>query len=68
MAMAFIKSLPAGALLSWLMSIFIGSAGSTGGLLNVRWVTMGEVSFYWSWPTFLIGAGITFAIIWMMDW
>lgn len=62
----FAKALPFGILLAFVLSLFIGSGGATGGMLAVKLYTIETYSFYWSWVLFLIGTALAFAIIWMM--
>lgn len=64
---ALIKALLPGALLSWLVSTFIGSKGSTGGLLNIQHVTISDTQIYGSWTLFIIGTALAWAIFKMMD-
>jgi hypothetical protein len=64
---AFLKSIVIGAVLAFVVSLFIGSGGSTGGMLNVRHVTVADFSFYWSWALFLIGTALAFGLFLMMD-
>ena len=64
---AFLKAVALGIFLALLVSLFIGSGGSHGGLLNVRAVTYEGYQFYWSWALFLIGTGLSFGIFLMMD-
>jgi hypothetical protein len=64
---AFLKAVVLGIALALLVSLFIGSGGSSGGLLNVREISVETFSFYWSWPLFLIGTAISFGIFLMMD-
>lgn len=64
---AFLKAVALGAFLAVIVSLFIGSGGSSGGLLNVRLVTIEGYHFYWSWALFLIGTGLSFGIFLMME-
>ena len=64
---AFLKAVALGIFLSLIISLFIGSGGSSGDLLNVREVTVQGYDFYWSWPLFVIGTAISFGIFMMMD-
>lgn len=64
---AFLKAVALGIFLALIVSLFIGSGGSSGGLLNVRAVTFEGYQFYWSWALFVIGTGISFGIFVMMD-
>lgn len=69
---AFLKAIPFGIFLTILVCLFIGSAGSSGGFLSIRSfdVNISELSLsfklYWSWALFLIGTGISWAILAMM--
>ena len=65
--MAFLKAMALGLFLALLVSLFIGSGGSSGGMLNVREVVFEGYRFYWSWALFLIGTGLSFGLVLMMD-
>ena len=60
------KALPLGIILAFVVSLFMGSGGTSGGFLNIRFYTIEGISFYWSWMLFLLGTGLAFALIWMM--
>jgi hypothetical protein len=64
---AFLKSIVLGAVLAFIVSLFIGSAGATGGPLNVRSYTIEEVQIFWSWPLFVIGTALWFGILLLME-
>jgi hypothetical protein len=64
---AFLNSIVLGAVLAFIVSLFIGSAGGTGGPLNVRSYTIEEVRFFWSWALFVIGTALSFGILLLMD-
>ena len=64
---AFLKALVLGIFLALIVSLVIGSGGSSGGMLNVRLVAIEGFEFYWSWALFLIGTGLSFGIFLMMD-
>ena len=64
---AFLKAIVLGAVLAFVLSLFIGSGGSSGGLLNVRHVAIESYEFYWSWPLFVIGTGLSFGIFLLLD-
>lgn len=70
---AMFKAIPFGIFLTLLLSLFIGSGGSSGGILNVFAfdVTIVEIgidmTLYWSWTMFLAGTGLAFGILLMMD-
>jgi hypothetical protein len=55
-----------GALLTWIVSLFIGSGGSRGGFLVIHQITIVDVSFYWSWPLFFVSTALAFALFTMM--
>ena len=65
--MAFLKAMALGLFLALLVSLFIGSGGSSGGMLNVREVVFEGYRFYWSWALFLIGTGLSFGLFLMME-
>ena len=65
--MAFLKAVALGIFLALIVSLFIGSGGSSGGLLNVRQVTIAGYQFYWAWALFLIGTGLSFGLFLIMD-
>jgi hypothetical protein len=64
---AFLKAVALGMFLAFIVSLFIGSGGSSGGLLNVRAVVFEGYQFYWSWALFVIGTALSFGIFLMMD-
>jgi hypothetical protein len=70
---AMFKAIPFGIFLTLVVALFIGSGGSSGGMLAVFPfdVTVQEigldVTLYWSWTLFLAGTGLAFAILLMMD-
>jgi hypothetical protein len=64
---AFLKAVALGIFLAFIVSLFIGSGGSSGGLLNVRQVTIEGYQFYWSWALFVVGTGLSFGILLIMD-
>jgi hypothetical protein len=65
--MAFLKALVLGIFLAGLVSLFIGSGGSSGGMLNVFQVTVEDWSFFWSWPLLVIGTALAFGLCLIMD-
>jgi hypothetical protein len=64
---ALLKAVALGIFLALIVSLFIGSSGSSGDLLNVRLVMIEGYHFYWSWALFLIGTGLSFALFLMME-
>lgn len=61
------KAILLGIFLAFIVSLFIGSGGSTGGLLNVRYVNVADYHFYWSWALFVVGTMLAFGILVLMD-
>ena len=64
---AFLKAVPLGVVLAFVVALFIGSGGSSGGLLNVQLVTVQDFEFYWSWPLFLLGTALSFGLFLLME-
>lgn len=64
---AFLKAVPLGIVLAFVVALFIGSGGSSGGLLNVQLVTVQDFEFYWSWPLFLLGTALSFGLFLLME-
>ena len=58
-----IKALPCGALLAWLVALFMGNGGARGGMLSIETMQLAGESFYWSWPLFLVGTGLAWGIM-----
>jgi hypothetical protein len=65
--MAFIKALIPGFLLTWVVSLIIGSNGSHGGMLMIHHTYIQGYSLYWSWPLFVAGTGLAWALFAMME-
>lgn len=65
-----VKSIPFGIFLTILVCLFIGSGGSTGGVLNIRSFHVEfldyNVKLYWSWAMFVCGTALTWFILLMM--
>lgn len=64
---AFIKALVPGSLLTWIVCLFIGSAGSSGGFLHIHYLTVGDYSLFWSWPLFSAGTLLAWFILSMLE-
>lgn len=65
--MSLFKGLIPGLLLTFVVSMILGSNGSRGAWLEIHRVTLQGQDFYWSWPLFVISTGISWAIFWMME-
>lgn len=63
----FLKAAVLGAILTFVVSLFMGSGGATGGLVNVHLYIIEGWHIYWSWPLFLIGTGLAFGVLTLMD-
>ena len=57
---------PAG-LLTWLVCLFIGKGGSTGGFLNIHRIMIEGYTLYWSWPLFLAATAIAWFVFLTID-
>tara|TARA_B100001057_G_scaffold443549_1_gene479721 strand:- start:165 stop:383 length:219 start_codon:yes stop_codon:yes gene_type:complete len=70
---AFFKAIPFGIFLTLIVALFMGSGGTSGGVLHVfpfdvQYEDMGlDFRLYWSWALFLAGTGLSFFIIMMME-
>lgn len=64
---AFFKAIPLGFVLAFVVALFIGSGGSSGGILNVHEVTVQGYDFFWSWPLFVVGTALSFGLFLMME-
>jgi hypothetical protein len=61
--MAFFKALIPGALLTFVVAMVLGINHMRGGVLMVHRVMIDGQDFYWSWPLFVVGTGLAWAII-----
>lgn len=65
--MALIKALVPGFLLTWTVSLIVGANGSRGGILLIQHNYIQGYGFYWSWPLFLAGTALAWALFTMME-
>ena len=65
--MAFFKALIPGIILTLVVSIIIGSNGSSAGYLDIHSTSFQGQDFYWSWPLFFASTGVSWGIMWMME-
>ena len=73
--MAFFKALIPAILLTWIISTIMGSNGSKGGFLFIRYIyvtgggafTGGGTAFYWSWALFIAALLLAFALFKMLE-
>lgn len=61
--MELLKASVLGAILSATIGLVIGSQGTSAGLLAIHMVSLAEAQVYWSWPVFLSGTGLSFALM-----
>lgn len=61
--MELIKALTLGAILAATVAIVIGSQGTSAGPLAIHLVSVAGAKFYWSWPIFFGGSGLSFGIM-----
>lgn len=61
--MEILKSAFLGGVLSWTLAVVIGSQGSSGGQLMIHQMDIVDVKVFWSWPIFVIGSGIAWALM-----
>jgi hypothetical protein len=64
--MSLIKALLLGGLLTWLVSLVLGSNKADTGWLSVHQMTVASHHVYWSWPLFFATTGVAWAILAMM--
>lgn len=70
---AMFKAIPLGIFLTLLVALFMGSGGTSGGMLHVfpfqvQDADLGlDFRLYWSWALFLCGTGLSFFILLMME-
>lgn len=64
------KALPFGIFLTVLVCLFMGSGGTSGGVLNIFSFHVDfmdyNVKLFWSWPMFLCGTALAWFIMLMM--
>jgi hypothetical protein len=57
-----IKSVIFGAVVSGAIATVIGSQGTSGGALAIHLVSVADMRMFWSWPVFLSGTGLFYAL------
>ncbi len=65
--MPLFKGLIPGIILTFVVSLIMGSNGASGAWLEIHRVTIESQHFYWSWPLFFISTGASTGIFWMME-
>ncbi|MBY6015256.1 hypothetical protein KUV75_10155 [Qipengyuania gaetbuli] len=61
--MEFFKAVPLGGILTYVVSLVIGSQGSRGGFLSIYRAEMFEYELWWSWPLFFAGSALAWGIM-----
>jgi hypothetical protein len=61
--MELLKASILGAILSATIGLVIGSQGTSAGPLAIQLVSLAEAQVYWSWPVFLSGTGLSWALM-----
>jgi hypothetical protein len=65
--MLFLKSLIPGFLLAFVVANVVGRQGSKGAFLNIFQFHYQNHSSYWSWPLFIAGTVLAYAIFKSME-
>ncbi|HEX9807724.1 MAG TPA: hypothetical protein VGA34_12605 [Alteraurantiacibacter sp.] len=60
------KGLLVGAVLTFTVSLVLGSQGSRGSFLNIHGMAVLDFHVWWSWPLFFASSGIAWGIATMM--
>ncbi|MFL0355141.1 hypothetical protein ACI5KX_01575 [Erythrobacter sp. GH1-10] len=61
--MDMLKAFVFGGILTALVAGLVGSQGSSGGALAVHLMALGDYDVFWSWPLFLSGSGLSWALM-----
>lgn len=61
--MDMLKAMGIAAVLTCCVAVVIGSQGSSGGQLAVHHMAVGDYKVFWSWPMFLGGTGLAWALM-----
>ena len=64
--MSLIKAVVLGGVLTWLVSLVLGTNHANTGWLSVHQMTVADYKIYWSWPLFVAATGIAWAVLAMM--
>ncbi len=60
---ALCKAVPLGIFLTLLVALFVGSAGSSGGALEVFSFQVEGTRLYWSWALFCLGTALAWSLL-----
>lgn len=61
--MELIKSVTFGSIMAAAIALVIGSQGTSAGPLAIHLVNVADVRFFWSWPVFFTGTGLSFGLL-----
>lgn len=61
--MDMLKAIVIAAAITTCVAIVIGSQGSSGGQLQIHSFMVADQKLYWSWPLFLGGSGLAWALM-----
>jgi hypothetical protein len=66
-AMAFIKAILLGGILTWIVSEAIHAGGASGGYLKIGETMVSGHYLHWSWPLFIVASVIILGILLLME-
>ncbi len=58
-----VKAVGFGAVLTGSIALVIGSQGTSAGPLAVEALEIADYKFYWSWPIFAAGTGLSWGLL-----
>ncbi|MBX7541551.1 hypothetical protein [Qipengyuania sphaerica] len=61
--MEFFKAVPLGSILTYVVSLIIGSQGSRGGQLWIFKQEVYQYDIWWSWPLFFGATGLAWGLM-----
>jgi hypothetical protein len=61
--MDLLKAMVIAAALTGCVAVVIGSQGSSGGQLAVHAMAIGDYKVFWSWPLFVCGTSLAWALM-----
>lgn len=61
--MDLIKAMGLSALLTGCVALVIGSQGTSGGSLAIYAISFDGFRFFWSWPLFICGSGLSWGLM-----
>ena len=67
MIFALLKAPLAGVVITLIVAAIIARLEQTETFLLIYKANIGGLAFFWSWPVFLAGTGLAFAVFWMTE-